>query len=401
MIPRIKKMKIAVVRKYFTPYGGGEQYLFRLVQKLAEKGHEIHIFANHWPTNCTLKNNILLHPVPAVKMASFLEALSFAFFSFRQLRREQFDVIHSFERTLHQDIYRAGDGCHREWLVQRKKIDPWVKRLFHPLNPLHRTLLFLEKCLFRSPRLRLIIANSQRGKEEIIRHYGVDASKIRVIYNGVDLHRFNPENRARYRQPMREELGVRERDAVLLFIGSGFRRKGLPFILKSLPFLERGDVKLLVIGRDDPAPYAKMARKLKVAEQVLFLGPRTDVKKIYAAADIFVLPSVYEPFSNACAEALASGLPVITTRMNGVAELISPEENGYIVEDPTEISEMVDILKKALENWSGWESERKVRRPMPVMDLESNVREMIQIYEEVSALQNQSLYLGDKSKLGK
>jgi len=394
-------MKIAVVRKYFTPYGGGEQYLFRLVQKLAEKGHEIHIFANRWPTNCTLKNNILLHPVAAVKMASFLEALSFAFFSLRQLRRERFDVIHSFERTLYQDIYRAGDGCHREWLVQRKKIDSWAKRLFHPLNPLHRTLLFLEKSLFRSPRLRLIIANSRRGKEEIIRHYGVDASKIRVIYNGVDLNRFNPENRARYRQQMREELGVKERDAVLLFIGSGFKRKGLPFILKSLPLIERKDLTLLVVGRDNPAPYEKMARKLKVAERVFFAGPRTDVEKIYAAGDFFILPSIYEPFSNACAEALASGLPVITTRMNGAAELISPEENGYIIENPTEISEIVDILKKALENWNGWKNEGKLRCPMPVMDLESNVMEMIRIYEEVSALKNQSLYLGNKSKLGK
>ena len=377
-------MKIAVVRKYFTPYGGGEQYLFRLVQKLAEKGHEIHIFANRWPTNYTSNNNIIWHPVAAVKMASFLEALSFDFFSSKQLRKERFDVIHSFERTLYQDIYRAGDGCHRQWLIERKKIDSWAKRVFHPLNPLHRTLLFLEKRLFQSPHLRLIIANSQRGKEEIIRHYGVPVSKIRVIYNGVDLNRFNPENRTRYRQQMRAEFGLKENDAVLLFLGSGFKRKGLPFILKGLPFLGQKDVKLLVVGRDNPTPYKKMARELKIAEQVFFAGPRQDVEKVYAASDIFVLPSVYEPFSNACAEALASGLPVITTRMNGVAELISPGENGYIIENPTEISEMVDTLKKALENWKGSKNEGELRRPMPVMDLESNVREMIKIYEEIS-----------------
>ena len=384
-------MKIAVLRKYFTPYGGGEQYLSRLVEKLAERDHEIHIFANRWPVSYKSKNNIFFHPVPAIKMFSFLEVLSFAFFSFKQLRRERFDVIHSFERTLYQDIYRAGDGCHRQWLIERKKIDPWAKRLFHPLNPLHRTLLFLEKCLFQSPRLQLIIANSQRGKEEIIRHYGVPASKIRVIYNGVDLKRFNPENRAQYRQRMREEFGVKESDAVLLFIGSGFKRKGLPFILKSLPLLGRNDVKLLVIGQDNPAPYKKMAAKLKVAERVYFVGPRQDVEKVYAAGDYFILPSVYEPFSNACAEALASGLPVITTRMNGVAELISPGENGYIIEDPAEISEIVAILKKVLENRDGRKNGEKLRHPIPVMDLESNVREMIRIYEEVSALRNQSL----------
>jgi len=385
MIPRIKKMKIAVVRKYFTPYGGGEQYLFRLVQKLAEKGHEIHIFANHWPPNCDLKNNIRLHPVPAVKMTSFLEALSFAFFSSKQLRRERFDVIHSFERTLYQDIYRAGDGCHREWLAQRKKIDPWAKRLLHPLNPLHRSLLFLEKRLFQSPRLQLIIANSQRGKEEIIRHYGVPASKIRVIYNGVDLHRFNPENRARYRQRVREEWALKDSDPVLLFLGSGFKRKGLSYILKSLSSMERKDIKLLVVGKDDPTPYQKMARRLNILEQVIFTGPRQDVEKIYAAGDLFVLPSVYEPFSNACAEAMATGLPVITTRMNGVAELISPGENGYIIEDPREIPAMTGILKRALDHWGRGESRNPLVNPMPVIDLESNVREMMRIYEEVLA----------------
>ncbi|MBU1205865.1 MAG: glycosyltransferase family 4 protein [Proteobacteria bacterium] len=384
-------MKIAFVRKNYTPYGGAERYLSQLVTFLGRHGHEIHVFANRWEpireNGATGRGKALpfFHRVPMIPNPSFLEALSFAFFSQRLMQQNSFDIIHSFERTLYQDIYRAGDGCHREWLLQRKKVDPWWKRHFYPLNPLHRTLLFLEKKLFQSSRLKLIIANSLRGKEEIMQHYRVPASKIRVIYNGVDRQRFNPQNLAQYRPEMRRKLGLKDIDSVMLFLGSGFKRKGLSFILKSLSSMEREDIKLLVVGKDDPTPYQKMARRLNILEQVIFTGPRQDVEKIYAAGDLFVLPSVYEPFSNACAEAMATGLPVITTRMNGVAELISPGENGYIIEDPREIPAMTGILKRALDHWGGGESRNPLVNPMPVIDLESNVREMMRIYEEVLA----------------
>jgi UDP-glucose:(heptosyl)LPS alpha-1,3-glucosyltransferase len=139
-------MKIAFVRKVYTPYGGAERYLSQVIDRLAGQGHEVHIFAHKWEIAGADRKERgaipVFHRVPMIGAPSFAEALSFAFFSRRLLQEEAFDIIHSFERTLYQDVYRAGDGCHREWLLQRKKIDPWFKGFMHPLSPLHRSLLF-------------------------------------------------------------------------------------------------------------------------------------------------------------------------------------------------------------------------------------------------------------------
>ena len=214
-------MKIALVRKSYTPYGGAERYLAQLIGRLSQQGHDIHVFANRWEEGKGEEpgGRVSFHPVPMIRAPSFMEALSFALFSKRLLQEETFDIIHSFERTLYQDIYRAGDGCHREWLIQREKIDPWLKRVSYPINPLHLSLLFLEKKLYRSPKLKRVVANSTRGKEEIIRHYGVPPEKIEVIYNGVDLDVFHPRNVALYRRPMREELRIDPEAYVILFLG--------------------------------------------------------------------------------------------------------------------------------------------------------------------------------------
>ncbi|KPK85183.1 MAG: hypothetical protein AMJ94_19310 [Deltaproteobacteria bacterium SM23_61] len=382
-------MKIAVVRKHFDPYGGAEIYLSRLIGRLVREGHEIHVFAKRWETGSGENGKLIFHRVPTINAVSFLEVLSFALFASSMVRKEKFDVIHSFDRTLYQDVYRAGDGCHREWLIQRKKIEPWIKSLSHSLNPMHRSMLSLEKRLFRSPHLKHIIAVSQRGKEEIIRHYQVPASKIRVVYNGVDQTQFNPERSLQHREKIRQKFALGERDRALLFIGSGFERKGLKFIIASLPHLEK-NVKLLVVGKDRPAHYHDMAGKLGVLDRVFFVGPRRDVENFYGAGDLFILPSVYEPFGNTCMEALACGLPLVTTRMTGASELIREGKNGLIIDDPRNIQEMAGILQRALRIWEGPGDRRRICNVSSLIPLESNVQEMLRVYEDIFTLTRDS-----------
>jgi UDP-glucose:(heptosyl)LPS alpha-1,3-glucosyltransferase len=382
-------MKIAVIRKNFDPYGGAERYLSRLIGQLVREGHEIHVFARRWETGLGENGKVIFHRVPTINAVSFLEVLSFALYASSMVRKEKFDVIHSFDRTLYQDVYRAGDGCHREWLIQRKKIEPWIKSLSNSLNPMHRSMLSLEKRLFRSPHLKHIIAISQRGKEEIIRHYHVPASKIRVVYCGIDPAQFNPEKSLKYRQKIRQEFALGVRDRALLFVGSGFERKGLKFIIASLPHLGK-NVKLLVVGKDRPAHYHDMARKLGVLDRVIFVGPRQDVENFYGAGDLFILPSVYEPFSNACMEALACGLPLITTRITGASELVREEKNGLIIEDPLNTREMVGVLQRALQIWEGLSDRHQICNASSLITLESNVQEMIRVYEDIFTLARNS-----------
>lgn len=385
-------MKIALIRKSYTAYGGAEKYLSRLIGELCRLGHEVHIFAREWEKLPKLFPRFYFRPIKTISTLSFLESLTFAIAASRVVQQEEFDVIHSFERTFFQDIYRAGDGCHREWLIQRKKIDPWYKRPTYSVNPNHLIILYLERRLFDSPYLKYVIVNSKRGKKEIMRHYGLTEEKIKMLYNGVDLDQFHPLRVQQNRQIWREKWGIEEDDVVFLFIGSGFERKGLLFLLNALSLLGKNKLKLLVVGKNRIQKYIEYSRKLGMAEKVLFAGPQKEVDYFYGISDFFVLPSIYEPFSNACVEALASGLPVITSKINGAAEMIRERENGLLIEDPTNIWEIRDRLQEAIKIWGRGNCREKIREISPLTTIESNVRDLLNIYQEIIESKRKSIY---------
>jgi len=383
-------MKIAFIRKAYTPYGGSERYLAQLIERLCLQGHEVHIFANRWESNPTQRpgdpkpSRLFFRRVPMVQSPSFLQALSFAYFSQHLLQKEAFDIIHSFERTLYQDIYRAGDGCHREWLIQRRKMDPWIKRSLHPLNPLHRSLLFLEKRLFQSPKLKRIIANSRRGKEEILR-YGVGGGKVEVIYNGVDLEAFHPQNVTLYRKAVREEMKIPAEGFVLLFLGSGFKRKGLDSLIAALPHIKREipSAFLVVAGKNGVGGYRHKARRHGAEESLIFLGPTQRARELYAASDLFVLPTLYDPFSNACLEAMATGIPVLTSRANGVAELIEDQQNGFLLQNPRDPLEICEKVAAFYRSPARISLGARARKTSTVLDMDGVIRRILSIYEEL------------------
>ena len=343
-------MKIAMVRQRYTDFGGAERYTAALAQHLLDAGHEVHVFASEWSDKQDAPKNrtIVFHRVPVLKGLSVLEVVSFAVNARRLLRRERFDIIHSFERTLYQDVYRAGDGCHREWLVQRKQIDPWYKRILNRLNPLHIVLLAIEKRIFTEGNYRMIIANSERGKREIMHHYGVPSEKVQVIYNPVDPDRYRVDTPEESRIGLREFLAIPFTDQVLIFVGSGFRRKGLRATMEALSELDPA-IRLIVVGKDRLRPYRTLARRLGIEKRVHFTGPVVQPEQYYNAGDLFVFPTIYEPFSNVCLEAMTAGLPVVTSRINGASEVITEGQNGFIVEHPVDAHEIADKIRKGLE----------------------------------------------------
>lgn len=344
-------MKIALIREKYTNFGGAERYVASLAENLAQRGHQIEIFARTWKTRNHNGNSgephsrPVLRQVPVLKGPSFLQILSFAFNVRKMLQRGRYDIIHSFERTLYQDIYRAGDGCHKEWLAQRRKIDPPGKGILHQINPLHRTLLWIEKQIFSEKGCRAVMTNSRRGKQEIIDLYGVPEKKISVIYTPVNSTRFSSNQKKENRGKLLQQLGLKQDTSLLLFVGSGFKRKGLAATLKALPLLPC-PVHLLVVGKDRLSPYQRLAKNLGIEKTVTFTGPITDVVPYYQGADLFVFPTIYEPFSNVCIEAMAAGLPVVTSRINGASEVLREGENGHIIEnplDPTEIAAKIRL----------------------------------------------------------
>lgn len=338
-------MRIGLIRMRYTPFGGAEVFLHRFIDGLIKKGHTVDIFATAW----IKQSGVTFHKV-TVRAPSFLRPLVFARGAASLVDKIKPDVVISLERTYCQEIYRAGDGCHREWLIRKASTMTGLKRSLISLNPLHAVLLSLEKKLFFSKRLKKIVTNSQMVKADIVRHYGLPDDKIAVIYNGVDLPAgFNikaKENRKR----IRAELGISEGAVLLLFVGSGFERKGLMSAVRALGELKtQNDVRLLVIGKGRQARYAAEATRLGVRDKVTFYGPVQTAFDYYSAADVFVLPSIYEPFSNACLEAMAAGLPVITSVYNGVAEIITHPNDSLIVKDPLDAREIASKITMLLD----------------------------------------------------
>ncbi len=336
-------MRLAFIKKRFSLHGGAERYLQTLIGRLKRSGFEIHIFADGWAE----EEGLIFHRAAALPLGSFLSALSFNSSAGRLVGEKIADCVISFERTTRQDIYRAGEGCHAEWLEIRSKAEPFYKRASFRINPLHMTLLALERELFS--KTKSIVANSEMVRGQITRHYAVPEERITVIRNGVDLERFTPANRDRWRSGVRTSLGVTDNTALILFVGSGFERKGLKTLLEAAAFLKKEDFKVLVIGKGDARRYSALAESLGLSCRVIFTGPTGDIERYYAAADLFVLPTLYDPFSNATLEALSSGLPAITTRNNGAAELITNGAEGFVVEDMLDARELANRIGESLD----------------------------------------------------
>ena len=382
-------MKIAIIRQKFVLYGGAEQFVQGYIHQLAEIGHDIHIFANQWsPSN---HPNIHFHHVPSFKINAFIRTLSFAWFAARAVSKDSFDIIQSHEKTWKQNVYRVGDGCHKEWLEQRKRLIPKLKSFFLSYNPFHQLILKLEKNLFESGRCKKFIAISQMVKTNILKHYHCPQENISVVYNGVDLTRFHPDNRGKYRAIIRGELGIPESSTLILFVGSGFERKGLKALLGATQHFCSEDWRLLIVGKGKWSKYLEFV-PANLRSNILYKEPIPDIEKYYSAADIFVLPSIYEPFGNANLESLASAVPVITTRHCGSADIIQHGQDGLIVETPESSQEIADninlLFDPVLRNYMG----QNGRTLAENFSVKKNTFEMLKTYQEIIANQEKQMF---------
>lgn len=315
-------MKIGFVRRGYSATGGAEAYLRRLAAGVGARGHApVLIGSGHWPEKEWPGDFVVA--VDGGSPERFARGAERA--------AEGCDVVFSLERMARCDVYRAGDGVHAAWLERRAAFEPGWRRWARRFNRKHRELLALERQVFSAERTRWVIANSAMVRDEIVARYGYPAERITVIPNGYDAPEAGPGARER----RRTELGLGAEEFVVLFAGSGWERKGLWFAVEAV----RGrNATLLVAGRG--------RWRGSKPENVRWLGPRRDLADDFAAADAFVLPTIYDPFSNACLEALAAGLPVVTTSANGCAEILTPGVHGFVVA-PGDVAG----LREALEFW--------------------------------------------------
>ncbi len=373
-------MKIALIRYRYTPFGGAERYMQRLVAGLRTAGHEIHIFAAEWKADA--EPGITIHRVPVNRLTSWLKNLTFSLNCQKLLEEEQPDIIFSLERTLRQDIYRAGDGCHRQWLLLKNRGQSILHKAMTWLNPLQLAYVWLERRMFTDSKLLAIIANSETGKQDIIRLYGVTPDRIHVVYNGIDPVCRDEGDKELQRQKLAREFSL-ENELRLLYVGSGFRRKGVPAAIAAAARLEQ-PFRLFIVGKGNQSSYRRLAQRLGIIDRVVFTGPRTDVELFYQGCDVFIFPTLYDPFSNATLEAMAHGLPVITTRYNGVSELICSGENGFVVQDPPDVTAIVVCLQLLTDRDLLRRMGVKAAETAAAFTMQRNISETLQVVQDVA-----------------
>lgn len=349
-------MKIGLVRRGHSSTGGAEAYLIRLACALQALGHVPALVTTadwpdaRWPNNQILR---LGGKSPDDFAAAFRSA------------KTGCDVHLSLERVPGCEVYRAGDGVHAAWLARRAAFEPFWRRATRWLNAKHAQLLKLENQVFDPANTRAIIANSDLVRREILEHSGFPAEKIHVVYNGLSSPTM-PADRA----GSRERLGIGEEKLCALFVGSGWQRKGLRTAIRAVEKLK--NATLLVAGRGPSDAFR--------SRRALFVGPTDGLATLFGAADVFVLPTYYDPFSNACLEAMAAGLPVVTTPANGFAEIIEPGAHGGIVPEGD-----TRALAAEIEKWRDPQT-RDAARPAcraraAEFSIERNARETVRVLE--------------------
>ena len=328
-------MKIGLVCRNFTATRGGlEQDTVILSQALARRGHDVHILCNRGEQI----PGVTIHHVPIFPFSSPGKNLSFAMTASRTGSRLGLDILQSMERIWSQDIFRLSDSINPVQMEARypNALVRGLKRI----GPRRQALTFLERRIFEKGGARFVLAISKLVKTQIRNHYQIPEEKIVVIYNSVDTRKFNPATTGVFRAEMRERFAVTDKEPLILFLGNDFKRKGLLLLLEALASMKKETFTLIVAGSDRPGKYLRFAVKNGIGSKVRFIGHHPCPEKLYAASDLFVLPTRDDTFGNVCLEAMACGVPVIATHTAGASELIDHGMNGYVANswDAAELS---------------------------------------------------------------
>lgn len=323
-------MKIALAHKRLDLKGGTERDLYRTAEGLRDLGHEVHLFCGEF--GVAAPEGTLAHRVPVMDLGRTAQMVSFAARAPRLIRQAGCDVVMGFGRMVDQDVLRCGGGTHKGFLQRLSAHGGWPRRLWQRVSVYHRSLLALEEKQFTAQRVKKIIAVSEEVKRDILAHYPVPASRIAVLYNGIDLRRFDPARRHEFAAAVRKQWQIPLDAPLVLFVGSGFKRKGVDRLIDLWRQPQLAHAYLLAVGDDARlAGYRSWAQSVAPG-RIIFAGRQDAIEKYYGAADLVALPALQEAFGNVVLEALASGVPVLLSKEVGAAALLTGGLAAGIVE---------------------------------------------------------------------
>ena len=348
-----RNMRIAIVSPEVNQSTGVPNYWTALARALLSN-HEVHIFSAR--ADRSGLGGVRFHRVPAIPIGWSLFHLSFylgASVTVRLaqiLQHRRFDVVMApgplFPAA---DLFIIHFVQRREMQLEASGAYLSDKQVMGPFRALDYALYgrftsWLER-RHLADQNRVIVAVSQSVKNDLVELFDLDQGTVQTVPNGVDPERFHPRNIGRFRRELRTELHIGPTEAVILFVGNAWGRKGLQTALDAIgrPGLE--DLRLVVVGTGNPAPFMNK-RPDRVSRRVTFVGSRaSDIERYYAMADMFLLPTLYEPFGLVVLEAIATGIPALVSASAGVAELLHDGVDSLLLKDPTDADEIAGYLR--------------------------------------------------------
>jgi glycosyltransferase involved in cell wall biosynthesis len=353
----MSKPRLVVVSPFVDKRHGTERRVAECIQRLAGE-YDIHVYSNR--VEDVDLDKITWHRIPSLPGPHLVAYLWW--FAANHLWRWRDRHRNGSTTSL---IYSPGINCldadvisvHAVFARLRESVREEVSLLRNPAvtwpQIIHRRLYyrlicFLEGLIYTRTDKPLAVVSKKVAAD--LEHYFGRRDQVRVVYGGLDISRFSPDRRLSLRNEARSALGLGENDFALLLIGNGWKNKGLPTLLEAVGRLQDPRLVVLVVGRDNPLPYQAAIERNQLDKRVRFLPPRPDVEIFYAAADAYVGPSLEDAFAQPPAEAMACGLPVITSRNNGGCEIISNGLDGIVVEDPKDDKTLAGWIRSLLDD---------------------------------------------------
>jgi UDP-glucose:(heptosyl)LPS alpha-1,3-glucosyltransferase len=333
-------MKLAFCLFKYFPFGGLQRDFLRIAKEAIRRGHQVDVFTMRWEGE--LEPTLSIHIISVKKSQNHHRAQEF--FSKIQPRLAEYDLVVGFNKMPGLDVYYAADTCYQAKAKQQRGI-------WYQLTPRYRHLIDYERSVFSAEATTKILLLSHKQQKEFVYFYKTPDRRFELLPPGIAKDRVAPPNARDIRHHMRQTFGIQEQEFLLLMVGSGFKTKGLDRVLlgyAALPDKLKNKSYLYIVGQDNPRLFEKQAKELNILSRIQFLGGRNDVADLLLAADVLVHPAYNENTGTVLLEALASGLPVLTTDICGYAHFIKDAEAGIVLSSPFQQREFNQSLVEML-----------------------------------------------------
>lgn len=333
-------MKVLHIYPYYHKSGGVERYLWELTHnQMISKDYNVDVLCSNIPMDSPKKINFVLPKYFNGFLTRYLFPYVATWLLLDKKKRDQYSVIHSQGASCFiQDLVTA-HSCHKAWFrFSLSQLSIFSGRFWLKiLNPIHHATILIETMQYRGSATRRIVAVSNITKREIIANFSYPSEKISVIYPAVNIEEFKTVDRAE-KSRLRQIMNLDDEEIVICFAGNEFARKGLATLISALEhFKSRPGWRLCVCGKDNPDYYQKLANICGISSRIRFLGKVENLSQWLSASDIFALPTSTDAFGLVALEAMASGLPVITTRAAGVSEIMTDGVDAMLITNSTSI----------------------------------------------------------------